>query len=85
MTNTPTPTPTGTVPVVQCLGYEINAYNATSGGTIFSFNGCCGNNGETSIHLYVDDPQPIVICSTTEPTQSGGGSVDPPEACPTCT
>jgi hypothetical protein len=84
MTNTPTPTPTGTVPVVQCLGYEINAYNATSGGTIFSFNGCCGNNGETSIHMYVDD-DPIVICSTTEPTQSGGGSVGSPEACPTCT
>ena len=83
-TNTPTPTPTGTVPVVQCLSYSIQAFNATSGGTTFSFNGCCGNIGETSILRLSDDPE-ITICSTTEPTYTFGGNVCCPVACPSCT
>jgi len=83
-TPTPTPTPTGTVPVVQCLSYSIQAFNATSGGTTFSFNGCCGNIGETSILRLSDDPE-ITICSTTEPTYTFGGSVCCPVACPSCT
>jgi hypothetical protein len=82
-TPTPTPTPTGTVPVVQCLGYKIQAFNATADGVTFSFNGCCGNNGDTSIHRMVADPE-ITICSTTEPTVPVGGSVGSPEVCPTC-
>jgi len=83
-TPTPTPTPTETVPVVQCLSYSIQAFNATSGGTTFSFNGCCGNIGETSILRLSDDPE-ITICSTTEPTYTFGGSVCCPVACPSCT
>jgi hypothetical protein len=85
MTNTPTPTPTSTgSPVAQCLNYRVSSPFSEADGTGFSFNGCCANNGETSINIMRGDED--FICSTTVPliTYGFSGAADLQGACPTC-
>jgi len=73
----PIPTPT---PTPSCFQYTI-----VSGpfGARVSFNGCCGNSGETSIILTL--PTEIQKCSTTLPIVTGGiATITLFGPCPSC-
>ena len=82
-TLTPTPTLTRTLtptPTPSCFQYTI-----VSGpfGARVSFNGCCGNSGETSIILTL--PTEIQKCSTTLPIVFGGtATITLFGPCPSC-
>ena len=77
-TLTPTPTPTATA---TCILYTISA--GVAGATI-SFNGCCGNAGQTGVSIA---PNSLVQrCSTTLPSLVFGtlSSLFAVGACPSC-
>ena len=81
-TLTPTPTPT-TTPTATATCIQYNITSSLSRGSSITFDGCCGNAGQTGASIAVNST--ITRCSTTLPVvTSFTATITAVGACSSC-